>query len=319
YLSQYFSCTIVDNRGGTAGCLDSAAYSSIVFGNTDDEGNTSNWSFVREPERMFYCCTVPLPSDGTNIATNPQFVGGAHGYRLKYSSPCVDAGQNGGWMLDGTDLDGQARIFNAKTDIGAYEFTMNTRVRCLLQGGYRQAPGLRGVQSTAGGSTGQDSPYAADRRRAEVDPSNTTDWVLLELLETNHMSVIATKSALVHTDGVVVNTGNGDDVRLECRPGFYYLVTKHRNHLASMTPEPLAYTNEIVTYDFTTGPEKYHGGTNACVELEPGVWGLIAGDADGDGKITDVDREIVKRQMGKTGYLSGDINLDGVVSGEDAP
>jgi hypothetical protein len=53
------------------------------------------------------------------------------------------------------------------------------------------------------------------------------------------------------------------------------------------------------------------------VELEPGVWGLIGGDADGDGKITPVDREIVRRQKGMTGYLQGDLNLDGKVDGGD--
>jgi len=57
--------------------------------------------------------------------------------------------------------------------------------------------------------------------------------------------------------------------------------------------------------------------TNACVQLEPGVWGMIAGDADGDGKITTTDRKIVEQQRGKTGYLSGDLNLDGKVDGGD--
>jgi len=32
---------------------------------------------------------------------------------------------------------------------------------------------------------------------------------------------------------------------------------------------------------------------------------MIGGDADGDGKITDVDRQIVTQQMGRTGYLPG--------------
>ena len=65
------------------------------------------------------------------------------------------------------------------------------------------------------------------------------------------------------------------------------------------------------------GPHKYRGGTNACVQLEPGVWGMIAGDADGDGKITHVDRKICEQQQGQTGYKAGDFNLDGVVDGND--
>lgn len=46
---------------------------------------------------------------------------------------------------------------------------------------------------------------------------------------------------------------------------------------------------------------------------------MIPGDADVDGRITDVDRQIVSNQLGKTGYLSGDVNLDGVVTAEDLP
>jgi hypothetical protein len=67
------------------------------------------------------------------------------------------------------------------------------------------------------------------------------------------------------------------------------------------------------------GPNQTAGGTNACVQLKPGVWGMVAGDCDGDGKVTDVDRLIVSNQLGRTGYLSGDVNLDGVVTAEDLP
>jgi hypothetical protein len=96
-----------------------------------------------------------------------------------------------------------------------------------------------------------------------------------------------------------------------------HVAVRHRNHLAAVAATPLALTDATASYDFTTGPDKYLGGTNACVELEPGVWGMIAGDADGDGRITPTDRAIVTQQMGKTGYLSGDLNLDGKVDGKD--
>jgi hypothetical protein len=81
-----------------------------------------------------------------------------------------------------------------------------------------------------------------------------------------------------------------------------------------MSSEPLVFTNIMMTYDFTAGPDRYYGGAGACVELEPGVWGLVAGDADGDGAVTWVDRAIVTQQVGRTGYLAGDLNLDGIVS-----
>ena len=43
------------------------------------------------------------------------------------------------------------------------------------------------------------------------------------------------------------------------------------------------------------------------------VWGMIAEDADGDGRITPVDRAIVEAQQGRSGYQPGDVDLDGDV------
>ena len=42
-------------------------------------------------------------------------------------------------------------------------------------------------------------------------------------------------------------------------------------------------TTSAVTYDFTTGQDKFYGGDQGAVQLETGVWGMIAGDANGDG------------------------------------
>jgi hypothetical protein len=84
-----------------------------------------------------------------------------------------------------------------------------------------------------------------------------------------------------------------------------------------MTALPLVFTNTRTRYDFTSASAQFAEGTNACVELPSGRWALIAGDTDGDGRITPVDREVLERQRGKTGYLAGDLNLDGVVDGDD--
>jgi hypothetical protein len=160
------------------------------------------------------------------------------------------------------------------------------------------------------------SPYAVDARSVEAVPSNVVDWALLEVQDTNGASVSAARVFLDPTGRVVDESGNAG-IPVEVSAGIYYLVLKHRNHLAAMSALPVAFTNTVVSYDFTTGADKYYGGTNACVELEPGVWGLIGGDADGDGRITPVDRTIVERQQGIAGYLQGDLNLDGKVDRGD--
>jgi len=222
-------------------------------------------------------------------------------------------------MSEAVDLDGNPRIFNATVDMGAYEFTMTTEPQLLLQGAYDSESNLMTTPLADGGSIPLVCPYAAEVQAASSIPSNTTDWVLLQLLDTNDFSVVAVKGTFLRDDGEVVNEDGQTGIRLECSPGYYYLVAKHRNHCAVMSTGPIAYTNALITYDFTTGPDKFFGGTDACAELASSVWGMIAGDCDGDGKITEVDREIVRQQVGTTGYLPGDCNLDGVVTDDDLP
>jgi hypothetical protein len=43
-------------------------------------------------------------------------------------------------------------------------------------------------------------------------------------------------------------------------------------------------------------------------------WGMVAGDANGDGRIHDMDAIIASNQIGMAGYHRGDFNLDGYVS-----
>jgi len=237
-------------------------------------------------------------------------------FRQQATSPCVDAGVNEEWMFVVVDIGGNPRIFNGTVDMGAYEFTVTTEARVILQGAYRtnnMAVSLQNADDLPG-----EAPYADDTREATVIPTNTTDWVLLALADTNDHSIVSARSALLRNDGQAISDDGNTDIRLECSPGHYYLVAKHRNHLAAMSAQPVAYTNNgTVTYDFTTNYTMYMGGSNACVQLDTNVWGMIAGDADGDGEITEVDRLIVSNQLGTTGYLQGDLDLDGKVDAED--
>ena len=132
------------------------------------------------------------------------------------------------------------------------------------------------------------SPYATDPRQVSAIPSNVVDWVLVELRGTNGNTVVA-KSAFLNTQGQLLSANGSTGITAEVSAGYYSVVVKHRNHLAVMSAQPVAFTNYLITYDFTTGADRYCGGSNAAVQLEPGVWGMIAGDADGDGEILAVD------------------------------
>jgi PKD repeat protein len=317
-----YNCTLSGNsavQGG--GCRYGRLHNCIVYCNEAMEGADLSFAYT-----CSYCC-VPDGTLGTNynaVGTNcitsaPRFVNRAAGsFRVYADSACIDAGQNKEWLFSATDIAGNPRIFNGTVDMGAHEYTMNTRADALLLGAHDSSSGRMKSLLSDTRQTPTDAPYAADLTTAIAGPTNTTDWLLLQLRRTNDMSAVASKSCFLRSDGTVVNTQGGEDIRLECSPGHYYLVAKHRNHLTAMSANPVAYTNSgVISYDFTTGPEKYWGGTNGCVHLGSNRWGLIAGDANGDGVVNWVDRTIVSNQLGMTGYLQGDLNLDGKVDGRD--
>lgn len=104
----------------------------------------------------------------------------------------------------------------------------------------------------------------------------------------------------------------------------------HRNHLAAMTANPVAVSGGTAMVNFTTMTDADTYGSNAQVELETGVYGLWAGNVNGDASIvrsgggTDLDPliNIVLDDPGNTGnntnyvangYLAGDVNMDGQV------
>ncbi|MFO7979064.1 MAG: hypothetical protein R6U64_10435 [Bacteroidales bacterium] len=92
----------------------------------------------------------------------------------------------------------------------------------------------------------------------------------------------------------------------------YYLVVRHRNHLTAVSATPVQVGDGQVHYDFTRGPDQE---TGSLRELSPGIWGLVAGDINQDGRVDDLDRDAIERGFRATlqGYLPEDVNGDGLV------
>ena len=318
YESVAENCTVAANTNG--GVIGGSCRNSVLYDNVR-----------RMMPLMFYpdnfsgvtlerCCVYSRAGEtgeaiGTNsIMADPLFVSvSSNDYRLRIDSPCIDGGTNWQWMDAESDLAGNRRVFNV-ADIGAYELQITTLARVFLEGPYDPVPHRMTDTLGTNGCLPHNSPYLEAATYAPILPSNSTDWVQAFLVNTNDLSTIDIQTALLDQDGWLMQTDGVRGLSLEAGIASYYLTIKHRNHLAVMSAAPVAYTNTVVIYDFTTSSNKIYGSTNASVELEPGVWGMIAGDADGDGKITATDRAIVSNQVGKTGYLSGDLNLDGVVN-----
>ena len=117
YNGTVNNCTIiwnaVANDGG--GTFEGTINNSIIYYNSAK--NNSN----RYNGTYNYCCTTPNPSGTGNIIGPPQFVDtNLFNYRLKSSSPCINAGNNSYAPMP-VDLDGNPRIFDGIVDMGCYE------------------------------------------------------------------------------------------------------------------------------------------------------------------------------------------------------
>ena len=315
----FHNCTFWGNSGG--GVYDGRLYGCIVYGNSGS-GSYSNVQASAHYLEMYNCLTAPYPTWAT-YATNvlvadPGFRDPAAGdFQLTANSPCRDAGVNMPWMDGQADLAGNPRILNGVADLGAFEAAQYVRGRVFLEGAYVAANHAMRTNLSVTGALPATPPYAADRQAAPAAATNIVDWVLVELRAASNAVPAASRSARLTADGYIVSGSGSPDVLVDVPTGSFHVAIKHRNHLAALSATPLTFTGGVTAFDFTLGPAQLSGGTNAAVQLEPGMWGLFAGDADGDGIVAPADGAIYSNQTGRSGYWRGDFNLDGQVTAAD--
>jgi hypothetical protein len=94
----------------------------IIWGNTAPR-NSQIYISKGGTKPTYSCVQGGIAGEG-NISADPRFVS-ANDYHLQSNSPCIDKGLNQDWMWTAFDLDGNARIFNGRVDMGAYEYIVN--------------------------------------------------------------------------------------------------------------------------------------------------------------------------------------------------
>jgi hypothetical protein len=145
-------------------------------------------------------------------------------------------------------------------------------------------------------------------------PSGVVDWVLVELRtpDSSAASKVATRAAFIKRDGSIVDLDGVSPVAfVNLAAGNYYVVVRHRNHLAIMSASAVALSASSSLYNFMTSQSQAYG-TNPMKQLGTGIFGMIGGDGNGDGGVDAIDRNAVWRPgNGTAGYLQADFNLDG--------
>ncbi len=163
------------------------------------------------------------------------------------------------------------------------------------------------------------SPFQESPRAVTEMPADIVDWVLVQLRDPATHSPLASKSFLLRKDGKIVEV-DGTNASLgftNLVAGDYELVIKHRNHLGIMASQVISFSQDsVAAYDFTDAQEKSY--QNGSVYLKENAYGLISGDANGNGQVQVDDKNIEWReQVGRAGYWQADFNLNGQVQIDD--
>jgi hypothetical protein len=161
------------------------------------------------------------------------------------------------------------------------------------------------------------SPYA-DAREVNPLPADIVDWMYIELRETATGPAVAARSAFVRNDGVLVDDDGSAVVLIPGQDeGAYYVVVRHRNQLAIMSADAISLSWAISAQcDFTTAQSRAYG-TNPMKDLGDGSYGMISGDADGNGAIGAGDRGLIWNKRLALGYEAGDVDLSGSIGAAD--
>lgn len=199
-------------------------------------------------------------------------------------------------------------------------------LRAVLQGPYVDRTvspiGKMSIALQITASLPSTDPYGMGVR-TEIFPANTVDWILLEFRTAPAAPATFRQAVLLRNDGTITDV-NGDLPAFDeadLPSGAYYVVLRHRNHLAVMSAAAVLLSASTPLYDFTTGNEKVYlqfgdkyGG---LIQLQPTLWAIPAGDVDSNGVITELDRDEAKKSSGSLGYVITDVSLDGIVNAVD--
>lgn len=163
--------------------------------------------------------------------------------------------------------------------------------------------------------------YLGDELVELIPNDSIIDWVLVNILqqqivnEDTNFLLVGRKAAFIKKDGLIIGSDGSSPMEF---PGINlqdsYVKIIHRNHLPIISSTPLMQTSGVYDYDFTDNSSKTLGGIHSVDELQPNVWGMIAGNGFYDSQINNLDKDSTWiHQIGNMGYYNSDYNLDSQV------
>jgi hypothetical protein len=153
-------------------------------------------------------------------------------------------------------------------------------------------------------------------------PDSVVDWMIVELRSDAGGGTSYYRSVLLTTQGFLIDPITHTPVVLSgVAPGEYFIVFRHRNHLAVMTEarERIERSNAKF-FDFTSGVNVFGGAAaQRVVGTSNGarMFALVAGDVTHDGEVRRNDQHEVWQRRNIEGYSLYDTDMDGIISTAD--
>jgi hypothetical protein len=207
--------------------------------------------------------------------------------------------------------------YNTTTNI------MNTGITSYLTGIY----GSAGSGGPAAGYTGLPNRPTTVKMTSGNPPAGAVDVVTIELRTgTTAGTATDTMLAWLMNDGTLrdFETGTMSFIQFcDAVSGNYHVLVRHRNHLPTISKNPVAVSGAVPGSPLIDLSINTNNLSDRLKLLEPGVWGMYAGDVRAIGtainRINSADFfQVRKISSGTpTGFILEDLNLDGVCNSAD--
>lgn len=199
------------------------------------------------------------------------------------------------------------------------------KLRAYLQGAYNANTNRMNTAITDAYLLATEQPYhtapwnyTGNECIAANGEDNVVDWVLIELRAVaNPTLIVSRKAALLYADGVVADYGKDgiDMVGVQANVP-YYVVLRHRNHLAVRSTIGVSLPN--TTELDLTQPNAIYGDATQSALVGISSYALLAGDFNANGVISVADYNSYAAQISAINqYIATDANLDGNITVAD--
>ncbi|GAB5526555.1 MAG: hypothetical protein Roseis2KO_44270 [Roseivirga sp.] len=299
----------------TAGAASITSTTALLGGNVTANGG----AFVTE--RGIVWATSANPTTANNKVTN----GSGNGV-FSATVGSLPAGTTIHYRAYATNTQGTS--YGSNISFTTLPNMANVAATVFLEGAYNGVD----LSKHINGSIPLTQPYAINGHTggtAGSIPANAVDWVLVELREAASAAAalsttkVGSAAGFLMNDGTIKATdGNSNlTVSLSGNTGSdFFVVIYHRNHLPVMSANAISESSSAYTVDFTSTSANTYQGTASLASLSGSKFGMLAGDADGDGDVDATDLTTWRNQNGITfsyNNTNGDFNLDGVINAVD--